>query len=224
MNNLKSKIKFFCRIGFKTLYFNFKYLPFKQAVHLPFFISRKVYFREISGSILLDCPVSPGIVRIGFGDVGIFDDKKSRTIWDVTGTVLFKGKADIGHGSKIAVGCDGKLVFGRNFQISAESSIIAFSEIQFGDNCLLSWDVLIMDTDLHNIRDLNGNIINEAKPVLIGDKVWIGCRSLILKGVSIPCNCIIGANSMVNKSLEKESCVYAGQPVKYIKEIISWEM
>jgi len=223
MGNFKTKILFLKRIGFKTLYFNFKYLPFKQAIHLPIFLSRKVYLRRTLGKIKLDCSISTGLIRIGFGDIGIFDDRVSRTIWDVSGVVVFKGKTDIGHGSKIAVGGDGKLILGENFIITAESSIVCYSRIQFGKNCLLSWDLLIMDTDLHTIKNEIGDVLNVPKPIFIGDKVWIGCRSLILKGSIIPNNCIIGANSFVNNALEKSGCLYAGSPVRLIREGVSWE-
>jgi len=223
MKKIGLYLKFLKRISIRSLYFNLKYLPFKQAIHLPILISRKVYLRRMSGKIKLDCPISSGLVRLGFGDIGIFDDKVSRTIWDVSGTVVFKGRTEIGHGSKIAVGSNGVLILGENFSISAETSIVAYSRVQFGKDCLLSWDVLIMDTDLHSIRNDKGEVVNPTKPIIIGDNVWIGSRSMILKGVQIPNNCVIGANSMVNKTLDIGNGVYAGNPVKLIKENITWE-
>ena len=67
---------------------------------------------------------------------------------------------------------------------TAETSIVAFTEIRFGNNCLLSWDILVMDTDFHKLKDEFGNIINKPRPIIIGDRIWIGCRCLILKGQS----------------------------------------
>lgn len=219
----KERLKFFFRISFRSIYFNFKYLPFHQARHLPILISKKVYFKRLYGNVLLNEHLGFGNVRIGFGDVGIIDYKYSRTIWDVSGKVVFKGKADIGYGSKIAVGQDGELIFGNNFIITAQSSIVADKSIVFGDYCMLSWDILIMDTDLHPIKNRQSEIINSPKPIHIGNHVWIGCRSLILKGVNIANNCIIGANSHIYKSLEKEHSVYAGNPVKQLIEGATWE-
>lgn len=221
---MKKSIKTLLRLNVNTLYFNFKYLPFKQAIKLPFVVSNKLYFRKTSGKIFFDCPIRTGLVHIGFGEVGIFDNKKSRSIWDIAGTVIFKGKADIGHGSKISVGESGTLILGENFTVTAESTIITYSEVQFGNNCLLSWDILVMDTDLHKIRNSSGAILNEPQPILIGNDVWIGCRSLILKGATIPNGCIIGANSTISKKLESESCLYVGSPAKCIREDITWEM
>ena len=206
--------------NFKTIYFNFRYLPFKQAIKMPIFVSRKVYLLHTGGQIKFDCPIRTGMIQIGYENVGIFDKKVSRSIWQVSGTVIFKGSAYIGHGSKISVG--GTLVLGNGFIITAESTILASNKIEFGNDCLLSWDILIMDTDSHKIQDKADNILNPSAPIIIGNKVWIGCRCLILKGATIPNNTVIGANSLVNKHLEKENSVYGGQPVRILKEEITW--
>lgn len=220
---MRKYLNFLLKLNFKTIYFNVKYLPFRQAIKLPILVSSKVYLRVTSGKLIIECPIRPGLIQLGYGMVGIFDNKKSRSIWEVSGTIVFKGKCNIGHGSKISVGSGGKLILGENFAITAETSIVAFSEIKFGNNCLLSWDILVMDTDFHKIKDDSGNIINKPRPIIIGDKVWIGCRCLVLKGTIIPNNCVIGADSTVSKVLEKDNCLYVGSPCKIVKENISWE-
>jgi len=221
---MKRYLNFLLTLNIKTIYFNLKYLPFRQAIKLPIYISSKVYLRSTAGKLKIDCPISTGLIRIGYGEIGIFDKQKSRTIWNVPGTVIFKGRCNIGHGSKISIETNGTLILGDNFTISAESSIAVSSEIQFGNNCLLSWDILIMDTDFHKIKDEFGNIINAPKPIIVGNNVWIGCRSLILKGAKIPNNCVIGADSIVSKALEKENGLYVGSPCKLVKENITWEL
>jgi acetyltransferase-like isoleucine patch superfamily enzyme len=213
-------LKMLAGLNFKTIYFNFKYLPTKQAVIFPIAVSKTVHLMKTDGQIIFDCPVRPGMVRIGYGDVGIFDKKLSRSIWQVSGTVTFKGSADIGHGSKLSVG--GNLVLGDGFKITAESSIVASKKIEFGENCLLSWDVLIMDTDFHIVKDKSENILNPPTPITIGNKVWIGCRCTILKGADIPDNSVIGANSLVSKKLDKENATYGGQPARILREEITW--
>lgn len=210
-------------INLKTVYFNLKYLPFKQALKLPVLISKNVYLKEVSGRIHFDCPIRFGLIQIGFGNVGIFDKKMSRTIWDVSGDVTFHGFGTIGHGSKIMVASEGSLVFGDKLKISAEVSFIVYNKIQIGYNCYMAWETLLMDTDFHKIKNENGEIINSPKPIIIGDYVWIGCKCIILKGAVIPNYTVIALNSLVNKKLTEENCLYAGSPVKIIKEKISWE-
>lgn len=215
-------------LNFKTIYFNFKYFKIKEAILFPVFVSANTYLRKMKGRIEFPKEkLEPGMIRIGFGDVGIFDQKKSRTIWEVNGHVVFNGTAKIGHGSKIVVGEFGHLVFGERFTISAESSIICFYEIEFGNDCLLSWDILVMDTDFHEIYSLlSNNQINKNKKILIGDQCWIGCRSLILKGAILPENTIVAANSYIGKSDTDSlisNCIVGGNPTRILKDNVFWK-
>lgn len=214
--------KFFSISIIKSVYFNFKYLPFKSAVKFPFLISRKVYLKDTKGKININHPLEFGLIKIGFGDVGIFDSKRQRTIWQNLGKVNFFGKANIGHGSKISVGALGVLSLGNNFNVTAETAIVAHLNISFGNDCLLSWETLVMDTDFHSIRIASGEQINNPSPIVVGDSVWIGCKCLILKGAIIPNGSIIGANTLVNKKLEDENAMYAGNPVVKLKDKITW--
>jgi UDP-3-O-[3-hydroxymyristoyl] glucosamine N-acyltransferase len=219
-------VMFFKFFNFKTIYFNLRYLPFRQALKLPVLISKKVYLKEAKGVIEILGPIYTGKIKIGYGDMGIFDRSRSRTIWEVSGTVTFEGSAFIGQGSKISVGTTGVLRFGNNFTITAETAIVANSmTIKFGNSCLISWDNLIMDTDFHNIYDQEGKLLNQPKDIVIGNDVWIGCRCLILKGTIIPDNCIVAASSVVSGTkLHKSNCIYGGQPLKVIKENVSWKL
>jgi len=78
------------------------------------------------------------------------------------------------------VGKGATLTIGKNFLLTARSEIARFKEITFGDNCLLSWNILFMDTDAHPVYNQTDHIINEDKAIKIGNKVWIGCRCTIL--------------------------------------------
>ncbi|WP_100843452.1 hypothetical protein [Flavobacterium sp. 5] len=79
-----------------------------------------------------------------------------------------------------------------------------------------------MDSDHHTIWDEEGKIINSPEEILIEDNVWVGCRGLILKGLRVPSNSVIGANTVVNKNLQDTNSLYAGIPVKMIRKNISW--
>ncbi|NNJ93081.1 MAG: acyltransferase [Gammaproteobacteria bacterium] len=203
----------------KTIYFNFKYLPFNKALSLPVFISHRVWLKKCAGKIEL-ASYKMASVKIGYGGVSIFDENRSRSIWHVNGSVKFNGKATFGHGTKIDV--SGVMDVGDNFEMTAESSIICHEKISFGNDVLISWDTLIMDCDFHKIYDERQQVINEDKPVVIGNKVWIGCRCLILKGVAIADGVIVAAASTVSKSIDSSSSIIAGSPAQKVKENISW--
>lgn len=162
-------------------------------------------------------------MRLGFDNVGVFDNKKSRSIWEVrNGTVEFKGGARFGNGFKISVNDNGRLVFGDGFMLTAESTIICYKEIVFGNDCMLSWEILVMDTDFHDITSLSGTVLNSPRRISIGDKVWIGCHTLILKGSEVRSGSVIGAGSVVTGILDHGNSVYAGSPPKLLKADIRW--
>jgi len=211
------------RLSLKTIIFNFKYFKPGIALKLPVLLSRNVQLKQIKGKVIIDGDIKPGMITIGFSDVGIFDYKRSKAIWNVSGKIIFKGKALIGQGSKISVEESGELIFGENIKITAETNIVALSKIEFGKNCLLSWEILIMDDDFHSIINTeDGTYFPQSKPVYIGNNVWIGCKTTILKGSYIPDNCIIGANSLVCKKMEYPNCLYAGNPLELKKRNVEW--
>jgi UDP-3-O-[3-hydroxymyristoyl] glucosamine N-acyltransferase len=209
----------------KTLYVNLRYLPFSSALKLPIIISRKVYLKQLKGTIHIKAPIKPSMIKIGFDRVGIFDYKTSRTILDIHGLLTFENEAFIGHGSKISVAKTGELTLGHKFSISAESTIVCRKQITFGQNCLLSWDILVVDTDFHGIysQEDNGHI-NPDKEIFIGNNVWIGCRSLILKGSRIPSGAVIAAHTTLTGEHQQEGCIYGGSPAKILKEHIYWKL
>ena len=95
--------------------------------------------------------------------------------------------------------------------------------INVGEGCMFSHDISVRTTDSHPIFDADGKRINEAKEINIGNKVWIGFQSLILKGASIPDGCIVGARSVVTASMDCFSnSLIAGHPAKVIRENVSW--
>lgn len=210
-------------LGFpKTLSVNFKCLPLKQAIKLPIIVSNHTYLRSLKGRITIDAPIKTGMILWGIGDVGIFDQKRSRSIIElgVDGKIVFNGKARFGNGVKVSV--DGKLIIGNNFTVTAESTILCHKKITFGKDCLISWEDLIIDTDFHKVLILDKQT-NKDEEIHIGDHVWIGCRSTILKGSNIADGTVIAACSLVNgKNIEKNSII-GGVPMRTLASKVTWE-
>lgn len=107
---------------------------------------------------------------------------------------------------------------GKNVGISGAT--ISGKNIIIGDNVLIGSGVLITDSDAHPIdpKDRNdSNLIKDA-PVCINSHVFIGARSIILKGVTIGEGSVIGAGSVVSSSIPP-MCIAAGNPARVLKEI-----
>ncbi len=213
------KLHILCSIP-KTLRFNFHYFPFKTAIRCPVMVSRRVYLRSLKGKVLLPDNAETASVRIGFGDVGHYDRRRSRTIWQVSGTVDFKGRASIGHGSKISV--RGLLELGDGFNITAESTIVCAKEIRFGSDTLISWDVLVMDSDEHPIYNKEHERINDDRPIVVGRHVWIGCKCMLLKGAELPDNTILAAGTALRSAFHGEEQIIGGNPPSIWKRDVAW--
>ncbi len=116
-----------------------------------------------------------------------------------------------GEGTKISIG--------NNVGFSG-TVIGAANSITIGDNVLSGANVLITDFDWHPInpkkRHTNEGVKNA--PVIIGNNVWLGINSVILKGVTIGDNSVIGANSLVVKNIPA-NVIAGGNPCKVIKEL-----
>lgn len=227
MNKMYDRLLFLAGISiFKTIYFNFVYFDLFVALHFPVLVFRRTLLKGMKGAVAIDCPVKPGLVTIGGGGIGILDPKFERTVWNVRGTVLIKGKVSIGKGSRISVGEKAFLTLEDGFNISGRTSIVCEKEIVFGKNVLLSWDILIMDSDFHYIYDSEGKWINPPAAISIGDSVWIGCKAVVLKGVSIANHVVVAANSVVTKDLIDERCIYGGfgNNMMILKKNLTWEV
>lgn len=202
----------------KTIRMNLHYFGVGGVVRPIIIASRNLMICRLSGTV--DAQKTVGSIKIGFGSVAIVDSKYNRSIWDNVGNITFRGSAHFGPGTRIS--CGGNLVFGNNIAVNANSDIVCKKEIVFEDDCLISWDCLIMDTDFHEITDGNNNIINCDRPIKIGEHSWIGCRSAVLKGVTIPRGAVVGANSLITKSLSEENGIYRDH--ECIRHDVRWKM
>lgn len=96
------------------------------------------------------------------------------------------------------------------------------NSIEVGEETMIADEVEIWNSDTHPIFDSQGYLTNPSSPILIGDHVWIGKRTTILKGVSIGNDAIIGMNSLVTKDIES-STVNAGIPTKVVNRNVNWK-
>lgn len=142
---------------------------------------------------------------------------------------------DFGTGLTTGYGCriesfseDGRktLFFGNNVQVNDYCHINALNSVRIGDNVLIASKVFITDLEHGSYAgDENdsqpSSIVKDrplsSKPVVIGNNVWIGELCSVLPGVIIGENSIIGANSVVTKSIPANS-IAVGNPAKVIKQ------
>lgn len=132
-----------------------------------------------------------------------------------------KDSFNIYYGGDICVFEGAKLEIKSGF-MNAGTQIRCKKGIQIGSNVAISRNVMIWDTDAHEIIDFEGKVSEVNKEVKIGNNVLIGNGAIILKGVNIGNDVVIGAGSVVTRDIPSNSLV-AGNPAKVIKRIEGWK-
>lgn len=91
--------------------------------------------------------------------------------------------------------------------------IAADQEISIGRDSLLSWGVSVFDTNMHGLDGDRG-----ARPVSIGEHVWIGAKAMILPGVSVGDGAVIGAGSVVTRDV-RPGMLAVGNPATELRTV-----
>ena len=131
-----------------------------------------------------------------------------------------------------------EIYIGRKTFISGGSQIVSANKVAIGNNVLIARDVVIQDGNSHSIdfkdrridvdfaiarlfgrprSDKNWDVI-DTKEIFIDDDVWIGMRSIILKGVTIGKRSIVAAGSVVTKDVPAD-VVVGGNPAVILKHL-----
>lgn len=120
-----------------------------------------------------------------------------------------------GNGCNVSIG-DGTTMT-RDIHICVQEDGMS---ITIGKDCMFSNNIIVRTSDSHPIYK-DGQRINPAAPIVIGNHVWIAPETTILKGVVVGDNCILASKSLLTKSVP-ESCLVAGLPAKVVKTGVNW--
>jgi len=111
----------------------------------------------------------------------------------------------------------GRVEIGDAVLMSPGSRISASDEVVLGDGVMLANGAYVTDSDWHTIYDRT--VRDETPtPVHIGNNVWLGDNSVVLKGVTIGENSVVAARAVVTKDVPA-NVVVAGNPAKVVKEL-----
>ena len=107
---------------------------------------------------------------------------------------------------------------GKNFYANHNLVILDANKVEFGDNVFIGPNCGFY-TAGHPLDYVSRNKgLEYAKPIKIGNNVWIGGNVCVLPGVTIGDNVVIGAGSVVTKDIPA-NCLVAGNPGKIIKRL-----
>lgn len=161
-----------------------------------------------------------GALRIGLGPFGLTSEHDVSVVrirpgatFEVDGVVSFQ------RGVRVVVD-GGRLTIGDLTNVNGLSKILCQVGVSIGAGCTISWDVEIMDNDFHSMV-VAGVQRPSAAPIVIGDRVWIGARAIVLKGVTIGAGAVVAAGAVVTKDVPP-GAVVAGTPARVIGSVDSW--
>lgn len=157
----------------------------------------------------------------------IFEDGvnlvNSRITINGTGNVVYFSSNRHNYHINLSVNNNNTFFIGRDNYFNGTINIIC-SESQnviIGQEGMFSFGIWIRNADPHLIYNIDDKKrINPSRSIYIGDHVWIGQQSLILKGCRIGSGSVVGANSVLSGKRCLSNCVYAGNPAKKVKENI----
>lgn len=110
----------------------------------------------------------------------------------------------------------GRIEIGDRVFLNYGVSISAHELVAIGNECQIGSYACLMDNDYHQVADRSRPA--ESAPIVLEDNVWLAIRVIVLKGVTIGANSVIGAGSVVTKDIPP-NCLAAGVPAKVIRKI-----
>lgn len=139
--------------------------------------------------------------------------------------VRFFGPVRLSIGSHSALFDDviisgvGEVQIGDRSTIGHNSVLVSRERIQIGNDCMLAAFCYVLDVD-HEFADPGKPIPQQGlriKPVVVGNDVWVGAGTFILRGVTIGDGAVVAANSVVTEDVPPYTVV-AGCPAKVVKK------
>jgi len=150
-----------------------------------------------------------GTIRIGAGTRINSGPRRNPIGGDTTMTLVCRG------GGKIDIGTDCGL---------SNCAIVSDTQVTLESHVMVGGGVKIYDTDFHNINpdlrreEKSGGQAGKSRPVTVKHNAFIGAHSIILKGVIIGENSVIGAGSVVTHDVPDNE-IWAGNPARFVRVV-----
>jgi acetyltransferase-like isoleucine patch superfamily enzyme len=172
----------------------------RRTVRFRYWVIKRPWLWPYAVLYYFTRPIPPGLFFINFIFQRIFRIN-GEIPWMVNFTSRVSGNIKIGKNVWIS------------FAVSGGCYVQGINGIEIGDNTIFAPGVKIISAN-HDPNDYNKWI--KCSPIKIGKNCWIGANAVILPGVQLGDNVIVGAGSVVTKSFPN-NCTIAGVPAKIIK-------
>lgn len=199
-----------------TLYFNFHYLPFKQAIKLPIILYKSSLIKCKGRIIIESNKIWHSMIILGKHTCSIYPNS-GITYENNGGTLVFKGKCLIGSDSFISIGPKATVSIGDNFECNAALKLVSHYKIDFANDVSIGFENFIVDTDFHRLSCVENQFTKDLhkayEAIQIGESCWLGSKCCTFKGTFLPDFCVVASCSMLNKKYNVPSyTLLAGIP------------
>ena len=199
-----------------TIYFNFHYLPFSQAVKLPILLY-KPKLKGMKGSIKINGKLKFGMIKLGFPTVSLYPN--SGIMYENHGgKILFWGQCAIGNNSAISIGSKGQVEIGDRCSAFTTFRLVSYDKVNIGERTRFGWDCLVMDTDFHKLTKLSGGHNRGHAPVRIGSNNWFGNGCKIMKRTQTPNYCVIQSGTALSGLVSVPEYSVIGNNTKVVEK------
>ena len=206
-----------------SIYFNFHYLPFSQAVRLPI-LFYKPRFGALKGTVRIEGPVHTGMVLMGNQRTGVYPNS-GIMFENGGGECVFRGKVRIGGASAISIGEHARLEIGDDFVNNAALKLICFHRITIENRVRLGWETIVMDSGFHRLKNIDGTFCGKGvAPVHLSHDTWVSTRCMVMPGAATAPYTVVAANSLLNKKIEESYVLVGGSPAAIRKRGVYRDM
>lgn len=206
----------------KTLFFNFRLLPFRIAIRLPIYIYGPVKFYWLQGKVEIHSQsIFRGMIKLGRNNEffnGV--DQSAFITIGKGGKLIFEGPCAISNNYKIRIADNAILTLGAYTFFGSSIKFICTDSITIGKYTRCAYESQFIDSNFHFVYNEKNNMVTRRKgPIYIGDFNWIGNRTTINKGANTQDYTIICAGSLLNKNfslIQDKHLMLGGTPAKVI--------
>ena len=198
---LVNKVKTLFSVNwYATLKVNFSLLPYSQARRLPILIKCKIKLSDLTGKIIINCPLEKGLVVIG-SKIEMITTSAGVSQLGIGGDFVVNGPFLIADDVRIIIKKGASLTIGEQSYLGRNTSLIVTNNVYFGKYVRFAYDSQLISTNFHYMVDMNTHKVKRMsnKGIVINDYCWIGNTSTIMNGSVLPEKTIVASHSLVNK-------------------------
>lgn len=119
---------------------------------------------------------------------------------------------------ELVAGEGAELRIGERSLVNFGTSIVAYDRVSIGSRCLIGTNCMIVDTPFHDVDPDRRLDPPPPQPVTIGDNVWLAARVVVLPGVTIGDDAVVGIGSIVTSDIPARTLA-VGSPAKVVREL-----